>query len=140
MSNSLDYIRPANEAERLYLESLIREDYERCHPGKMLEDIKRRSRFSKEDKGLLRDWMELAGIRAATRAKPQHDRDRTNAIAVAALSRRRRNAHVPANPAAKPRLWKESAAISIRSSAPTFQRSDSPILLQPGRQEIRQHG
>jgi hypothetical protein len=30
-----------------------------------LEDIKRRAPFSKEDKGLLRDWMAVAAIRAA---------------------------------------------------------------------------
>jgi hypothetical protein len=28
--------------------------------------MKRRSAFSKEDKGLLRDWMALAAMRAAT--------------------------------------------------------------------------
>lgn len=66
LSNSHEYIHPANEAERFYLESLIREDYERCHPGETLEDMKRRSAFSKEDKGLLRDWMALAAMRAAT--------------------------------------------------------------------------
>ncbi|WP_249136571.1 hypothetical protein [Bradyrhizobium canariense] len=45
---------------RTYLESLIREDFERCHPGETLEDLKRRASFSKEDKGLLRDWMAVA--------------------------------------------------------------------------------
>ena len=39
------------------LESLIRRDYERCHPGDTLDDLKRRAAFSKEDRGLLRDWM-----------------------------------------------------------------------------------
>jgi hypothetical protein len=65
LSNSHHYVRPANEAERAYLESLIREDFERCHPGETLEDVKRRASFSKEDKGLLRDWMGVATIRAA---------------------------------------------------------------------------
>jgi hypothetical protein len=64
LSNSHRHVRPANEAERTYLESLIREDFERCHPGETLEDIKRRSSFSKEDKGLLRDWMAVAATRA----------------------------------------------------------------------------
>jgi hypothetical protein len=41
--------------ETTYLESLIREDFERCHPGETLEDLKRRASFSKEDRGLLRD-------------------------------------------------------------------------------------
>lgn len=68
LSNSREYIRLANEAERTYLELLIRGDYERCHPGETLEDMKRRSAFSKEDKGLLRDWMALAAMRAANRA------------------------------------------------------------------------
>ncbi len=39
--------------------------FERCHPGETLEDIKRRVSFSKEDKGLLRDWMAIAALRAA---------------------------------------------------------------------------
>lgn len=64
----------ASEEERSYLESLIREDYERCHPGETLEDLKRRASFSKEDRGLLRDWMALAAARAATdRAKTRRD-------------------------------------------------------------------
>ncbi|MGY8669166.1 hypothetical protein Q3C01_43390 [Bradyrhizobium sp. UFLA05-109] len=57
--------RPASEEERNYLESLIREDFERCHPGETLEDFKRRASFSKEDRGLLRDWMAIAARRAA---------------------------------------------------------------------------
>ena len=47
------------------LESLIRQHYERCHPGETLEDLMRRASFSKEDRGLLRDWMALATARAA---------------------------------------------------------------------------
>ena len=65
LSNSHDYVRPASEAERAYLEELIRADFAQCHPGETLEDIKRRASFSKEDKGLLRDWMAIAEIRAA---------------------------------------------------------------------------
>ena len=64
LSDSHRYVLAANEAERAYLESLIREDFERCHPGETLEDIKRRSSFSKEDKGILRDWMAIAAARA----------------------------------------------------------------------------
>jgi hypothetical protein len=66
LSNAYNRARPANETERAYLESLIREDFDRCHPGETLDDVKRRASFSKEDKGLLRDWMALAAIRAAT--------------------------------------------------------------------------
>ena len=65
LSNSHHYVRSANEAERAYLESLIREDYERCHLGETLDDVKRRAAFAKEDKGLLRDWMAIAAIRVA---------------------------------------------------------------------------
>ena len=68
------HVDVASEEERSYLESLIREDYERCHPGETLEDLKRRASFSKEDRGLLRDWMAVAAARAATdRAKARHD-------------------------------------------------------------------
>jgi hypothetical protein len=56
---------PTSEQGRTYLESLIREDFERCHPGETLEDLKRRASFSKEDRGLLRDWMAIAARRAA---------------------------------------------------------------------------
>lgn len=65
LSNSHHYVDPASEAERAYLEQSIRADFARCHPGETLEDIKRRAPFSKEDKGLLRDWMAVAAIRAA---------------------------------------------------------------------------
>jgi hypothetical protein len=64
LSNSYHHVNPATEAERIHLESLIREDFEQCHPGETLEDVKRRASFSKEDKGLLRDWMAVAAIRA----------------------------------------------------------------------------
>ena len=64
-SNSHNFVCPASESERAYLESLIRADYERCHPGEALEDMKLRSAFSKEDRGLLRDWMAVAAVRAA---------------------------------------------------------------------------
>ncbi len=59
-------IEPSDVNERAYLESLIRADYEKCHPDETLEDLKRRARFSKEDKGLLRDWMAVARRRLAT--------------------------------------------------------------------------
>ncbi len=65
LSNAHHHASPVNEAERTYLESLIRKDFEQCHPGETLDDIKRRASFSKEDKGLLRDWMAVAAMRAA---------------------------------------------------------------------------
>jgi hypothetical protein len=63
-SNPYRDLQPAGEEERAYLESLIREDLERCHPSETLDDIKRRASFSKEDRGLLRDWMAIAAKRA----------------------------------------------------------------------------
>ena len=56
-----------SEERRTYLESLIRADYEHCHPSETLEDMKRRFSFSKEDKGLLRDWMAMAAVRSAAK-------------------------------------------------------------------------
>jgi hypothetical protein len=67
--NSDHDLRPVSEEEQPYLESLIREDYGRCHPGDTLDDLKRRAAFSKEDKGLLRDWMAIAAARAAADRK-----------------------------------------------------------------------
>lgn len=64
LSNSHHYANPANEGEQTYLESLIREDFGRCHPDLNLEELKQRSAFTREDKGLLRDWMVLAARRA----------------------------------------------------------------------------
>jgi hypothetical protein len=55
----------ADAADPDDLESLIRADYERCRPGDSFDDLKRRARFAKEDKGLLRDWMAIAAARAA---------------------------------------------------------------------------
>jgi hypothetical protein len=57
----------ASEEEVARLESLIRGDYERCHPDDSLDDLKRRASFSKEDRGLLRDWMTIAARRAAAK-------------------------------------------------------------------------
>lgn len=68
LSNILLQISPANAAEREYLESLIRADYERCHPGETLEDMKRRAPYSQDDQGRLRDWMVVAAARAAGNA------------------------------------------------------------------------
>lgn len=42
------------------LESIAREAYDRCHPGDSFDDMKRRAPFSKEDRGLLGDWLAYA--------------------------------------------------------------------------------
>ncbi len=55
-----DQITASSGRARSSLESLIRSEYARCHPNDTWEDLKRRARFSKEDKGLLRDWITLA--------------------------------------------------------------------------------
>lgn len=65
-NNAHHYVVPADAREQAWLESLIRDDVAACHPGETLDDIKRRARFSKEDKGLLREWMAVAAARAAT--------------------------------------------------------------------------
>lgn len=64
LSNSRDFIRPADAAERAYLESLVRADYDGSHPGETFDDMKRRMPFSREDQGLYRDWIALAAARA----------------------------------------------------------------------------
>jgi hypothetical protein len=68
VSNSHEFVRPHDDAERAYLESLVRDDYDRCHSGETFDDMKRRMSFSKEDRGLYRDWLAVAGARAAALA------------------------------------------------------------------------
>lgn len=38
-------------------EARVAAAYERCHPGDSVADLKKRAQFSKEDRGLLADWM-----------------------------------------------------------------------------------
>jgi hypothetical protein len=66
LSNVHDCVRPRDEAERVFLESLVRDDYTLCHPNETLDDLKHRASFSKEDKGLYRDWLAVAARRAET--------------------------------------------------------------------------
>jgi hypothetical protein len=56
------------------LESLVSQDYDRCHPGDSLADLKRRARFTKEDKGLLADWLDLASRRRQEAASQSEGR------------------------------------------------------------------
>lgn len=60
-------IGPNDFDMRIDYESLVRADFDRCHPGDSFEDLKHRAQFSKEDQGLLRDWMTLAADRARER-------------------------------------------------------------------------
>ncbi|MHA6643963.1 hypothetical protein [Mesorhizobium sp. A623] len=64
LTNSHDFAKPAGEAERTYLEALIRADYDRCRVGETFDDMKGRMAFSREDRGLYRDWMAIAVARA----------------------------------------------------------------------------
>lgn len=58
-------IGPDDPAVRAYHEALIAEDYASCHPGDSLDGLKRRARFTKEDKGLLVEWMARGAAKAA---------------------------------------------------------------------------
>ncbi|WP_116652586.1 hypothetical protein [Pelagibacterium sediminicola] len=53
-------IGPDDPELRAQYEALIGADYERCNPGDSFAALKHRARFSKEDRGLLRDWMHVA--------------------------------------------------------------------------------
>jgi hypothetical protein len=64
LSNSHEFVQPVDEAERAYLESLVRADYDKSHPGETFDDMKLRRSFSREDKGLYRDWLAIAAERA----------------------------------------------------------------------------
>ena len=68
LSNAYDFVRPKDGAERVYLESLVREDYDRTHPDDSFGDMKHRARFLPEDQGLYRDWLAVAAARAAAAA------------------------------------------------------------------------
>lgn len=70
LSNAYDFIVPASAAERRHLEAFVGEDFARCHPDESFAEIERRAAFTKEDKGLLREWLALATRRAeAARAR-----------------------------------------------------------------------
>lgn len=63
-------IGPEDPEIRAWHESLIEAEYERCRPGDTFADLKRRARFSKEDQGLLKDWMKRAAILAERMQEP----------------------------------------------------------------------
>jgi hypothetical protein len=52
-------------------ESLVAQDYDRCHPDDSFEAMKLRARFSKEDQGLLKQWMALAAARSTELTRKQ---------------------------------------------------------------------
>ncbi len=63
--NFQEYVHPRDDAERARLEWLVREDYDRSHPGDTFDDMKRRAAFAREDRGLYRDWLAIAAARSA---------------------------------------------------------------------------
>ncbi|MET3792831.1 hypothetical protein [Aquamicrobium terrae] len=73
-------IGPDDAPTRLRHEALIAAEFDRCHPGDSFEDLKRRARFSKEDQGLLWDWM----ARAARIEASARDRKPDEPVALAA--------------------------------------------------------
>jgi hypothetical protein len=50
------------------VEDYVRREYERCRPNDTFEAMKRRARFEKDSKGLLRDWLEAGRRRIAAEA------------------------------------------------------------------------
>jgi hypothetical protein len=64
LTDSHYFVRPRRDNERTYLESLVREDDERCHPGDTFEHMKQRASFAVEDKELYREWLAVAAARA----------------------------------------------------------------------------
>jgi hypothetical protein len=58
-----------------HVEAIARDAYDRCHPDDTFDDMKRRSRFSKEDRGLLRDWLAFAERRLDELRKGPGSRD-----------------------------------------------------------------
>lgn len=56
-------IEPEDPGLRAQYEAAVRAEYERCHPGDTFDALKHRAQFSKEDQGLLRDWMIAAAQR-----------------------------------------------------------------------------
>lgn len=59
----LQKIGPSDPDEWRAIERAICRDYERSYPDDTFENLKARARFSKEDKGLLRDWMKIGAAK-----------------------------------------------------------------------------
>jgi hypothetical protein len=62
---------PTEEALRDDREAATRAEYERLHPDDSFDDLQRRARFSKEDQGLLREWLRSSGAATFRRATPR---------------------------------------------------------------------
>lgn len=66
----VQHIGPETDAAWARFELLVRDDFDHMHCDDTFDDLKRRARFSKEDQGLLRDWMAIAAHRAETAVLP----------------------------------------------------------------------
>jgi len=49
-------LRPSHNGLQM-LEMHVGDAYQRCHPDDSFHDLKARTHFSKEDRGLLKDWI-----------------------------------------------------------------------------------
>ena len=56
-----------------HIEAVAREAYDRCHPDDTFEALKRRASFSKEDHGLLQQWLAFARASAGVAAGVKAD-------------------------------------------------------------------
>jgi len=65
MSDNAQPIARDAAAPQADAELWARAAYENCHPEDTFADLKRRALFSKEARGLLRDWMAAAQRRNA---------------------------------------------------------------------------
>lgn len=70
LNGVLQPIGPARAEDRARLEALAAREYVRCHPDDTFENLVARARFSKEDRGLLRDWMVMAERAAWSQPPP----------------------------------------------------------------------
>ena len=64
LNGILEPVAPARAEHRARIIALAAREYQRCHPDDSFENLVARARFSKEDTGLLRDW--LAAFEYAT--------------------------------------------------------------------------
>ena len=53
-------------------EDFVRASYDKTHPGDTFEDLQRRARFDRHDKGLLQDWLAMAADRELQSGVVQH--------------------------------------------------------------------
>ena len=57
------------------VEDLVRATYNQIHPSDNFDDLQRRARFDKQDKGLLRDWTAVAAALEEHKLRVAHQLD-----------------------------------------------------------------